>query len=87
MNSEIHLIVENMKRGKKESTNSSDILVYQLGQMANLLSLLAIEAEAQNKTIADQTKETIRLTRAIYILTGVMVAIGIIQIALAVIIS
>lgn len=66
MNPEIHSIVENMKRGRKESIATSDILVYQIGQMAYLLSLLAEEAEKA-------TKWMVRLTWIIAILTCVLV--------------
>lgn len=62
-----------MKRGKKESSASSDILVYQLGQMANLLSLLAEETEKAAVKTEKATTWIVYLTWVIAILTGILV--------------
>ena len=80
MNPEIPSVVENMRRGKKESIASSDILIYQLSQMAHLLSLLAEEAENQNKKISGQTEKLIQYTRTIRYLTWALFFLGFIQI-------
>ena len=80
MSQEIQSIVENMKRGKKESAASSDILVYQLGQMAHLLSLLAEEAEKQSFKLSEQTDKLIKYTRTIRYLTWALFLLGAIQI-------
>ena len=61
-----------MKRGKKDSMASTDILVYQLGQMAHLLSLLAEEAE-------ESTKKITRLTWSLFGLTVALLVVAIIQ--------
>lgn len=80
MNPKIHSTVENMQRGKKESGATSDILVYQLGQMAHLLSLLAEEAEKQSTNLSKQTEKLIQYTRTIQYLTWTLLFLGFIQI-------
>ena len=86
MNQEIFEIIDDMKgRCKANASAESDKQTYLMVQSSRLSVLLAEEAEAQNQIVAEQTKETVRLTRSINILTWVMVAVGIIQIAVAVI--
>jgi hypothetical protein len=84
MNLEIHEIVSDMKRRCKENPIAeSDKQTYLMVQSSILSVLLAEESEAQNKTIMHLTEKTVNLTKSINFLTGVMVAVGIIQIAVA----
>jgi hypothetical protein len=86
MNPEIFSIVEDMRRRCKENPIAeSDKQTYLMVQSSRLSVLLAEAAETQNQIVAEQTKETVRLTGSIHILTWVMVAVWIIQIAVAVI--
>ena len=80
MDSEIPSIVKNMARGKKDSTANSDILVYQLGQMAHLLSLLSQEAETQSQKVVDYSKKIVTFTKVLLWFTGILIFIGTIQI-------
>jgi hypothetical protein len=82
MNPEIKAVVENMKRGEKESLGSTDILVYQLSQMAHLLSLLSEEAETQSKKISEQTDKLVTSTKYLLWFTGALFVVGFGQIGL-----
>jgi len=84
MNPEIHSIVEDMMKQAPTSFihTDPDPQSYHLARLAKLLSLLAEEAETQNKEVSKQTEKIIKLTKAIYILTFTLLGIGIIQIIL-----
>lgn len=85
MSPEIHDIVEAMERRlPKNAIADCDINKELSIQSAKLSVLLAEEAEAQNKIITKHAEETVRLTRAIRVLTWVMLFIGVIQITVAV---
>lgn len=92
MNPEAHKIVEAMKSpvkgyitGDKPPIASSDIQNFLSAQTAQLLVLLAEEAEKQNEKVEEQTHKMIRFTKAIYSLTLALIFIGIVQIILAIV--
>ncbi len=92
MNPEAYKIVEAMKSpvkayitADKPPIASSDIQNFLSAQTAQLLVLLAEEAEKQNEKVEEQTQKMIRFTKAIYSLTLALIFIGIVQIILAII--
>lgn len=87
MNPEIYTIIKDMRNRfpvEKCTMGDSERQIYLSIRSSQLSVLLAEEEEAQNKVILHNAEETVRLTRAIYILTGVMLFIGVIQIIVAV---
>lgn len=85
MNPEIHDIVATMERRlPKNAIADCDINKELSIQSAKLSVLLAEETEAQNKVITKHAEETVRLTRAIRVLTLVMLIIGAVQVAVVV---
>jgi hypothetical protein len=85
MNQEIKKILESMElHTSKNLIADSNIQKHLSIQSSRLSVLLAEEAAIQNEIITKHAEKTVRLTRAIHILTWVMIFVGVAQIFVAV---
>ena len=85
MNPEIQKVLESMELHYPENLIADSNIQKHLSIQSSRLSvLLAEEAAIQNEVITKHAEKTVRLTRAIHILTWAMIFVGVAQIFVAV---